>query len=560
MASVITYEVHPAIGIARVGSSQQVFPAPEPDCTQPQYDGPGPVPKPSRTQPPPAYRDNQNLLMRQATRFRVFKVTRDAQTQAITACEEVRAGSGAAIGWSVHLANRKAAADCFVQPKKGRRAKRNPNPGVPRDKLVIDAGEQSPLGNDVNSARTLQGKFKGNIPVTLGQVWTDGEGRLMVAGGYGKSASPDNTALDDDNFADNDGWYDDVSDGPVRITSLKINGVPVPANRLRHAWLIVAPFDFAPEIDSFITLYDVARQATIGRWAQLPARDPAATNFWRDIVPVLERTRRYRWVNAWALIAEGQGRHTQWRSAAGITDLGDKTSASGTTWREALFAHLPDPNDPLDHNKRKRDAHMPRLHDHDDKAGSVLLMTPLQYRHFENWAGGLFNATQAPETEFLCESMDRIALQACSGGPFYPGIEAPRIMQDGNTYEAPLRIDRTLAPGSITAGLAIPWQADFYACQMEKDMMWWPASRPDHVFLAEPTVPVDEQMEYDVRPWAIGVQNVNAMVASWHQLGIVKKRLAKIQVNDNKQPEVEDLLSQNPRYYFFYEQERDPKF
>jgi hypothetical protein len=91
-------------------------------------------------------------------------------------------------------------------------------------------------------------------------------------------------------------------------------------------------------------------------------------------------------------------------------------------------------------------------------------------------------------------------------------------------------------------------------------MMWWPASRPDHVFLTEPTVAVDEQMEYDVRPWAIGVQNVHTMVDSWSKLGIIKKLPAKIQVNDNKQPEVEDLLSQNPRYYFFYEQERDPDF
>src|SRR5471032_2021556 len=105
MANVTTYEVHPAIGIARVGPSQQVFFAPEPNCAQPQYDGPGAVPKPSRTPPPPAYRDNQGLLMRQAARFRVFKVVRDAQTKAITACEELHAGNGATIEWSVHLAN-----------------------------------------------------------------------------------------------------------------------------------------------------------------------------------------------------------------------------------------------------------------------------------------------------------------------------------------------------------------------------------------------------------------------------------------------------------------------
>src|SRR4051812_44018601 len=63
MPNAITYEVHPAIGIARVGNSKQpdgYFPGPEP--------GEG---------PPASYRDAAGKLKRQAARFRMFRCERD---------------------------------------------------------------------------------------------------------------------------------------------------------------------------------------------------------------------------------------------------------------------------------------------------------------------------------------------------------------------------------------------------------------------------------------------------------------------------------------------------
>ena len=66
--------------------------------------------------------------------------------------------------------------------------------------------------------------------------------------------SPTGDALDTDRFADNDGWYDDTSDGIVNATiTLPVDG----EKKAESARVIVAPFDFAPEIDSFITLHDV---------------------------------------------------------------------------------------------------------------------------------------------------------------------------------------------------------------------------------------------------------------------------------------------------------------
>jgi len=66
--------------------------------------------------------------------------------------------------------------------------------------------------------------FRGT-PVPLGELKVK-DGRLLVLGGFGKSDStkPDNPIGSDpakqDFWANNDYWYDDVSDGPVtaRVT------------------------------------------------------------------------------------------------------------------------------------------------------------------------------------------------------------------------------------------------------------------------------------------------------------------------------------------------------
>ena len=52
---------------------------------------------------------------------------------------------------------------------------------------------------------------------TLGEMMTDDAGRLLVLGGYGRSGSeltgPGEPHIED--YANNDGWYDDTADGPV---------------------------------------------------------------------------------------------------------------------------------------------------------------------------------------------------------------------------------------------------------------------------------------------------------------------------------------------------------
>jgi hypothetical protein len=248
-----------------------------------------------------------------------------------------------------------------------------------------------------------------------------------------------------------------------------------------------------------------------------------------------------------------------------------------------LFAHLPEP--PTLEAKYKsgatppREVYMPRLFNHDpyngDTAKNVLALTPLQYVQFQQWAADNF-VSAAPEPEFLCDALTRIALEACSGGAFYPGMEAPRILcgsaqqagvKDVYHDELAFRIDPAkAAPGEITAGLARPWQADFHACAMERDNAWWPATRPDLVLIEKPGRPVDSMSE-EMYVWSESVQSGEDMVASWHKLGILRReRVPDAQVPLATDPEaLKEFKSSNydeveeggaTAYYYFVEKER----
>src|SRR4051794_35025181 len=111
-----SYEIYPAIGIARLGRSEEFFPAPEPDRPEQDYvDYAAPVARCAKRIYRGSFRDDLNLLKRQAARFRVFRCERDAQG-ALESARELRADE-ARVHWTVVLANRKAAAFTLDDPK-----------------------------------------------------------------------------------------------------------------------------------------------------------------------------------------------------------------------------------------------------------------------------------------------------------------------------------------------------------------------------------------------------------------------------------------------------------
>jgi hypothetical protein len=562
----VTYEIHPAIGVARVGNSASVkgyFVGPEPAVTEKAYRDGETAPGIARTPARSTFRDANGALLRQAVRFRVFKVTTDAQGKVL---KKEALAPETPIQWGVRLANRKAVAPRFDDPGTLR------NGGDPA--CLIDSGLQR-IATVGAPGQELAGQFR-KQKVTLGNAWIEG-GWLYLLGGHGNSgmrpklggesapvaagatkgasAKTGKEEPADLDYADNDDWYDDTSDGPIYAKVLADNGwQPV-----TPAWALVAPADFAPEIDSFVSLYDVARQAAIDMGAQsYPA--PGATAFFKDVLPVLERVRRYRWVNGPSIRAETQDRHARWATPQSLQELADKDSEKGSRARKMMWAHLPVPPDLPDplptgyvlpaHDSRQ--VYMPRLYSQDGESkDGVLSLLPYQYLHILNWQGGRFDRDRPPEIEFACDAMDRIALEACSGGAFFPGIEAPRITRDPRIYAAPLRFRQKgdgdpntaanadpahpspltaasdfdgLVAGQVTEGLAIPWQADFYYCQQGRDAAWWPASRPDDVFHEShpPKVVVDSLSDWTVR-WDDNVANARDMVSKWSRLGIVRK-------------------------------------
>lgn len=467
------YRVHPAIGIARVGDSlNEYFVGPEAPGVPPSLNRPD-----APHDPNGGYKDDQGRIKRQGARFRIYEHTLDdagatVQVREITAAD-------AQIEWEVHLVNRKAAAPEFPPNPdlpSGRR-----NEGVDESKLIVDAGPQKISGAGQDLER-LQGRFM-DVDVPLGDLLTDSAGRLIVLGGFGKSQSPSGSLLVD--FANNDGWCDDTSDGPVRAT-IRLNG-STEIVEAEAVWVIVAPPDFAPPIENMITLYDVVLNIATRLHPSVAAQEDARTiSFTSDIYPILWRPTNVHWVSDQASIGHGPGRRGHFTEDSRMQLLSSNDKSPGSPAfdrRSAVFRRLRMPTG--------GGGDMPRLPGGD----AFVSLTDVQYRRMEKWAQGEFEADwpgQPPKPPILDDcpiqdqpaALDRAALESCVGGGFFPGIEVSRLMREPPTYDQrrPLRISSQLTAGALTAGMAVPWQADFRACDDEGLSDWWPGQRPVEVF------------------------------------------------------------------------------
>lgn len=467
------YKIHPSIGIARVGNSPtQFFIGPEIPGVPPMEIVNG------QERPLQKYKDKHGLIKRQAARFRVFEYEQNEEG-VISSGREITADE-ATIEWQVHLVNRKAASE-------------NLNQGVPRDQLIIDPGVRSICGQQ-QTVKFHTGKFLG-VNVYLGELQTDASGRLVVLGGRGKSASPNGKEI---TGLFSDGWYDDVSDGPVTAK------ITFPGQRPRQvdnsAWVIVGPPDFAPDIQGIVTLYDVVNQAAFTSGWYFP---PTPPSFKSDIFPILNRAVSLRWVNHWETWNDALP--TDWKK---LSDLQDPTAPE---MREKIFEFITFP--PL----------------------NGVQLTEVQKLILQHWKEGNFIDDWTPDSSNVTltpENLDRAALESCIGSSFAPGIEAGFLITSPQIYSGYLRLSQQiLLPGSLTQGMSLPWQADFSACGDN----WWPSQRPNTVQLAPDYGPPKEL-------WDAGVADGNSMVQNFSKLGFVVP----------KQNSVGEVV--------FVEQERDPNF
>ncbi|HKG89359.1 MAG TPA: LodA/GoxA family CTQ-dependent oxidase, partial [Nitrososphaeraceae archaeon] len=326
ISSVSYCMIHPGIGIARLGNSTSDY------FVGPEVPGYGPQPKDG------LFKDNEGRVKRQAVRFRIYAY--DSNDKVI---KELTSDDGSIV-WQVHLANRKSAANIF----RGFFNTRSPAPernddidGEERERnLVIDSG---PITiNGINQSgdnfKFNKGKFFG-VEVPLGEVRTDEKGRLIVLGGFGRSncRDGDRDKYPLDNFANNDGWFDDTSDGPVTASVTLEDGNTVSVKD--NAWVIVAPPKFAPYHYPIVTLYDTMKQVALDEnWIAKPKE----VSFMKDIFPILYRVTQYKWLNNRARGGHGRAEGDFLKDIKILSD--NKQGAEGR--RKKIFGRIrnPDPN------------------------------------------------------------------------------------------------------------------------------------------------------------------------------------------------------------------------
>ncbi|MEX2497375.1 MAG: LodA/GoxA family CTQ-dependent oxidase [Wenzhouxiangellaceae bacterium] len=359
MASKISrIRIHPGIGLARLGNSDEHFIGPEaPGCISDPGGENGPGPDGG------SYRDEQMRLKRQAQRYRIYGY--DADDNLVGEVNATMAGVEK-IRWRVHVRNMKAANYAFqgaylFDPSKYR------NPGIQgdaknpidRDQLIIDPGpvtvDADVMQPVVMTGDCFTGIDEGELPgylrycnhdvpdprqpvrvtytpamdIELGQLRLDDEQRLVFIPAPGKAECvttpqvqlsnpseffdpPNGPDLDDplvNQFAyfNVPGWWDDTCGGEIDATVLLDDGTVLSTrdnvtsldtegvrNATNGAWVVTAPPKYAPYMVHVVSLLDRVYEA-------FPESDPnrgLTTNFYRDIYPIFERAVNYGWVSA----------------------------------------------------------------------------------------------------------------------------------------------------------------------------------------------------------------------------------------------------------------------
>lgn len=566
-----TFKIHPAVGVARVGDS------PEPGFIGPEQPG-VPANWNFDTASFNKFKDDQGRIKRQGARFRIFKYD-----EAGNVVGEVLPGQDGVVSieWTVHVANHKASFYEFSGPD-GEDGDYTDHPfrnaSVPLDQrgtLDIDPGPRTISGLSAGPMRLTNPNAKMNAEIPdIGDLSTDAAGRLQFFGGHGNVSQQGPDIKD---YVNNDGWFDDVSDGPVDAMIVFADKSRVKAV---GAWVCVGPPDFAPPIGNVVTLYDLMWDLAV-RTPSIPVPPLAVfrsggalealrrqrddwdatrnrfktfqPDYTTDIAPLLERALNALYVHN---PSDVNGFHNTIGPQV-WADLGS-LDPSNAGLRQDLFKKMRDPDavGPPDSNQMPRglgDEYFDERDPEEEEAGRTnpkrfFSLTRVQYAMLERWKDGAFTpGDRAPPIPTIApitpEGLDRAAAENCVGGPFFPGIEVSWTARNPKIYVEPFRVVAgvtlaehvTTGPGFFTQQMAVPWQADFRECKKEEltntvnnertFAMWWAGQRPDDVF---PEDDPDRQV-----PWArpphfnasdTELERFKDMVKGWSTLGFVARR------------------------------------
>ncbi len=512
---IVKAAIYPPIGVMRVGNSKDEY-----------FLGPM-VDEPIIESSVYAYRDKTGAIKRQAAQFRIYGLNEDG-----VAVKELTM-ENADITWHSALANQKSS---WYQFQIALDIPDALAPDIPpsllrnidvknRDDLYIDGGAHSVSETCVESGKTFEGKFF-DIPVYLGEMRTDEVGRLVMLGGHGVSANVDgNIAV---TFANNEGWHDDMSDGPV-TAEVTYDGKTLEVD---PAWVICAPPDYAPMQKSVRTMWDLMRSvAHESKELKKMFHVPKKPSFMKDILPIFERMTNLQWVNKGFAAAFG------WSGPFDYT--------SSVEWVKKL-------NDPSKANKEMRRTLYNNFRQFDQPGATAPQLWPwlygdavaipsqgsprqhstlsvLQLKYLKKWMEGKFHADfdenhkpykhidEVPIHE-QPDMLTKAAMDFCLADAFHPGCEMTWPMRNSKMYSKPFRLKHapkkpktdylyygsTLdsgvlgmssgpilggqVPGGVTRWMAVPWQTDTASCRdgytTDYDPYlptFWPARVPNNI-------------------------------------------------------------------------------
>lgn len=519
----VRYAIHPAVGVARVGNSQNFYLAPVTIGGLPiECDENGTMRWNGEDDPVFVQSFKQDEQIRpQAARFSLYAHDDEHGKRREVTLDDADIES---IEWTVHLANKKSCWYLFEQRAGDLTLPNNTydelgiprrNPSVrdgDRANLIIDPGprtvcdRRSHANFTAEEANGYHCRFPEPVgsraPVTtLGQLRTDDAGRLLVIGGPGAAFGPEldpapylalaeaaraDAAAPRGGYAPADewpGWYDDLGDGPVVCTiSFKD---PAKCAISRSAWCIVCPPKYAPELVNAVTLDDVMFDVAVRHFGLLNLSGDTApkhfvVNYDRDIAPIIDRCAQASWSTTVPSAA-----------ATGYPKFNPRDKSETNRRNRERYARLfrRDSARFFDENG----VPMLPLHagsDHGSSSkGCFDTLTGTQLRMLRLWAAGHFTTGPAEPLRGV-DALDRAAVGNCVGSPMDPGIEATWTLCDPAIYDAPwcikhrhqpehyatsgLSLDENeqdgkgCEPGDLTKRLISPWQWDFANCALEE--------------------------------------------------------------------------------------------
>ncbi|HKG79798.1 MAG TPA: LodA/GoxA family CTQ-dependent oxidase, partial [Pyrinomonadaceae bacterium] len=420
------------------------------------------------------------------------------------------------------------------------------------------------------------GQFMGT-KVPLGELRTDDAGRLIVLGGFGHSASYNNKPAT--TFANNDGWHDDTSDGPVRAT-VRINGQEFEAE---PAMVAVTPPSYGQGLYGVVTMYDVVFDL-FSRDPKFDPRPATQPSFWRDIFPIFDRLVTSQWVNGGINFLFGNG------SPSDLTqpDLLYKLSSPAEEHKPLRTSYFNWFRNPADATGEQEPEKLPPFYgdafgDFADVGMVDLAVTATQYEWLRRWAEGDFDTDPShrdrPPTlddypiAGQPHALDEANLESCLGGPFHPGIELTWPLRVASMWKEPFRLNvlpenqepkmnygpslspseamgdggvvESSGPGTLTWWLGVPWQTDEASCLSGYEIgtylplpSFWTARVPNQVLsersyrrVLDEGLPLAQRLKHLfyrvdwLRYFGPDYQTrINDNVAKWDKLGIITMR------------------------------------